>query len=177
MTVSARMPVIYFIVGQAGWFACVLSAAHGSPAIGAVIVAILLTMHLAYIPRPLLECRFLAFVVLLGTVWESVLVRTHLLGYPSGVLIEGFAPYWIVALWALFGAQFNTSYKWLKHRLIAAAILGAIAGPASFRAGAALGALQFIRPWPATVILAAGWAVILPLLALASRRWDGARSA
>jgi hypothetical protein len=176
MKASRWMPVLYFLVGQAAWFACVLSAAHSSPAIGAVVVAILLAAHLLYIPRALEECRFLAFVVLLGTLWESLLVRMHLLGYPSGNVIEGFAPYWIVAVWALFGAQFNMTYRWLKGRPAAAAMLGAVAGPLSFRAGAALGAVQFMRPLPATLILAVGWAVILPLLTVVSRRLDGVRS-
>jgi hypothetical protein len=167
--------MLYFLVGQVGWFACVLSAAHGSPAIGAIVVAILLAVHLRCIPRPLQECGFLAFVVMLGTLWESALVRTHLLGYSSGIVIQGFAPYWIVAVWALFGAQFNMTYRWLKGRPAAAAMLGAVAGPVSFRAGAALGAVQFIRPLPATLTLAVGWALILPLLAFVSRRWDGVR--
>jgi hypothetical protein len=176
MKAPGGMPVLYFLVGQAGWFACVLSAAHGSPSSGASVVAILLLIHLIYVPGPLQECGFLLFAVVLGTLWESTLVRTHLLGYPSGLLVQGFAPYWIVALWALFGAQFNTTYRWLKGRPAAAAMLGALAGPLSFRAGAALGAVQFLRPLPAALALAVGWAAILPLLAVVSRRLDGVGS-
>jgi len=170
------LPAIYFVVGQAGWFACILSAAHGSPWIGAIVVAILLAAHLARVSQPRQECKFLAFVVATGTLWDSALVRLHLLGYPSGFLIAGFAPYWIIALWALFGGQFNTTYNWLKSRPAVAALLGAIAGPVSFRAGASLGAVQFIRPIPAALTLAVGWAVILPLLVFVSRRWDGVRA-
>jgi len=51
--------------------------------------------------------------------------------------------------------------------------LGAVAGPLSFRAGAALGALNFVKPLPAFVSLAIGWALLLPLIVLLSRRWDG----
>jgi hypothetical protein len=92
------------------------------------------------------------------------------------MLIKGFAPYWIVALWVLFGAQFNTSYTWLKARPGFAAIVGAVAGPLSFHAGASLGAVHFERPLPATWALAFGWAIILPLLIVLSRRWDGVRT-
>jgi hypothetical protein len=170
------MSVLYFLVGQAGWFACVLSAARGAPVIGVIVVAILLAAHLFRVPRPAEECKFLAFVVVLGAIWESVVVRLGLLSYTSGTLIEGFAPTWIVALWALFGAQFNTCYTWLKARPAVAALLGAIAGPVSFRAGASLGAVHFNWPLPTVLTLVAGWAVILPLLTLVSRRWDGVRS-
>jgi hypothetical protein len=175
MSAATRMSVLYFLVGQAGWFACVLSAAHGLSTIGVIVAAIMLAVHLYRVPRPQEECKFLAFVVLLGAIWESALVRAGLLGYPRGTLVDGLAPLWIVALWALFGGQFNTTYTWLKGRPAVAALLGAIAGPLSFRAGAALGAVQLIRPLPTTLTLAVGWAIILPLLSVASRRWDGVR--
>jgi hypothetical protein len=140
------------------------------------MVAVLLAAHLFRVPRPWEECRFLAVVVMIGAIWESVLVRLDLLGYSSEIVIDGFAPPWIVALWALFGGQFNTTYTWLKQRFALAALLGAIAGPLSFRAGASLGAVHFNRP-PATLALAIGWALILPLLTIVSRRWDGVSSA
>ena len=172
---STWMPFVYFIVGQAGWFACVLGAAHGVPALGAAVVVIMVVAHLWRVPRPREELKFLAAAVLIGTLWESAVVRLHLLSYPSGNVLDGFPPYWIVALWALFAGQFNTTYSWLKGRPAVAALLGAVAGPLSFRAGAALGAVHFEQPLPAFMTLAVGWAVILPLLLVASRRWDGVR--
>jgi hypothetical protein len=65
--------------------------------------------------------------------------------------------------------------EWLKPRLWLAALLGAVAGPLSFRAGAALGALRFSRPLPALLTLGAGWMVLLPLLIVLSRRFNGVR--
>lgn len=175
-TPSTGMSVLYFLVGQAGWFACVLSAAQGAPAIGVMVAVVLLALHLARVARPRQECKFLVVVALTGAIWESLLVRLDLLNYPSGLIIGGFAPAWIVALWVLFGGQFNTTYTWLKSRPMVAALLGAVAGPLSFRAGAALGAVHFNRPLVTTLTLAAGWAFILPLLSVVSRRWDGVSS-
>jgi hypothetical protein len=173
MTAATGMSVVYFLLGQAAWFACVVSAAHGTPGIGIIIVAILLAVHLSRVRQPRQECKFLLVVVVIGMVWESVLVRFDLLSYPGGMLMEGFAPAWIVAVWVLFGGQFNTTYRWLKRRPVAAALLGAVAGPLSFRAGALLGAVKFNRPLSAILALTIGWAIILPLLTLVSRRWDG----
>jgi hypothetical protein len=104
-----------------------------------------------------------------------VVVHFGLLAYPTSTEIHGLAPLWLLALWGLFAAQINTTYTWLKPRIALAALLGAIAGPLSFHGGAALGALQFVKPWPASVTLACGWAVLLPLVILFSRRWDGVR--
>jgi len=152
-----------------------MSAARGQSWIGIAVVAVLIALHLVRVPRPLEEVKLLASVMLIGGLWDSGLVSAGLLTYPHGTLLEGSAPGWIFALWMLFAAQFNTTYQWLKTRIVAAAILGAVAGPLSFRAGVALGALRFAKPWPAASALAIGWALLLPLVVILSRRWDGVR--
>jgi hypothetical protein len=166
-------PTIYVVLGQAGWFACVESAAHGAPWIGTLFVVALLAAHLCIVVRPGEEFKLVLAVVVIGALWESALVRAGLLAYPSGTILRGTAPYWIPALWALFAAQLNTSYRWLKPRLVLASLFGAIAGPLSFRAGVALGALRFVQPLAAVLALAIGWAVLLPMILVISRRWDG----
>jgi hypothetical protein len=166
-------PAIYFILGQIGWFACVLGAARDAAWIGVAAVVVLAGLHLCIVARPLAELRLIASVMLLGGLWDSVLVRSGLLVYPQGLAIPGFAPLWIVALWGLFAAQFNTTYRWLKTRVGVAAALGAVAGPLSFRAGQALGALHFGQPWGTALALSLGWAVLLPVVVLLARRFDG----
>jgi len=166
-------PTVYFLFGQVGWFACVLSAARGGPWLGVLVVLVLVAVHLWRVERPLDECKLLLTVLVMGGLWDSFLVRVDLLEYPSGMVVPGFAPYWIPALWLLFAAQVNTTYEWLKKRLWLASLLGAIAGPLSFRAGVSLGALRFVDPVVSLSALAVGWAVILPLIIRLSRRWNG----
>ncbi len=166
-------PSIYFVVGQLGWFACVLSAAHDVPWMGVATAVMLVAIHLARVERLLTEFKLLVSVVAMGAIWESLPVLSGLLAYPNGMILPGAAPYWILALWALFAAQFNTTFGWLKQRVLLASVLGAIAGPMSFRAGAALGAVRFVHPLPAMILLAIGWAILMPLLIVFSRRWDG----
>jgi hypothetical protein len=175
-TVQRWAPSVYFVIGQLGWFGCVLSAAHDVPWMGVAATIVLVAVHLARVARPLQEFKLLASVVVMGAVWESVPVATGLLVYPNGTVLPGTAPYWILALWALFAAQFNTTFGWLKHprqRMLLASVLGAIAGPMSFRAGAALGAVRLAHPLLATIVLGIGWAILMPVLILLSRRWDG----
>ena len=160
-------------MGQGGWFACVLSAARGQSWIGVTLCAVLVMAHIFFARKPPPELKFILVVTIIGAIWESVLVWAGLLSYSGGALAQDLAPYWIAALWALFAAQFNTTYNWLKPRIGVAALLGAFAGPLSFRAGATLGAVRFEKPWPATLALAIGWACLLPTLVLLSRRWDG----
>ena len=175
-TVERWAPSVYFVIGQLGWFACVLSAARDVPWMGVATTIVLVAVHLARVERPLQEFKLLVSVVAMGAIWESVPVATGLLVYPNGTVLPGAAPYWILALWALFAAQFNTTFGWLKQRMLLASVLGAIAGPMSFRAGAALGAVRLAFPLPATIVLAIGWAILMPVLILLSRRWDGVHS-
>jgi hypothetical protein len=168
-------PSLYFVVGQVGWFVCVISAAKGSAWIGVTLAMVLVTIHVLSAARPREELKLLASVTAIGATWEFALVSFGLLAYPSSTAIPGVEPLWLPALWALFAAQFNTTYRWLKTRVSVAALLGAIAGPLSFRAGAALGAVRFAKPWAAAVTLVIGWAVLLPVVTVLSRRWDGVR--
>jgi hypothetical protein len=170
-------PTLYFVLGQAGWFACVLSAARGASYWGIALVAVLVGLHLLRAERPWAEVKLLTTVVVMGGVWESALLFFGLLAYPHSTVEYGVAPLWLMALWGLFAAQLNTTYRWLKHRVMISVLLGAFAGPLSFRAGAALGALRFVKVMPATVSLAMGWAILLPTVILLSRRWDGVDSA
>jgi hypothetical protein len=141
--------------------------------LGAAFVVLLLVLHLLRVERPVAEIKLITTVALLGGLWDSALIYFAMLDYPHSTVFHGIAPLWLVSLWGLFAAQFNTTYRWLKHRLAAGALLGAVAGPLSFRSGAALGALHFVQVWPATVSLAIGWALLLPLIILLSRHWDG----
>jgi hypothetical protein len=166
-------PALYFVLGQAGWFACVLSAARGAAYLGIALVIVLVVLHLLRVRRPAVEVKLLATVIFIGGAWESALLFFGLLAYPQSRVAHGIAPLWLFALWGLFAAQFNTTYRWLKDRVPIGVLLGAIAGPLSFHAGAALGALRFVKVVPATVSLAIGWALILPLIIILSRRWDG----
>jgi hypothetical protein len=167
-------PTIYFVLGQAGWFACVLGAAHHVAYWGIALVIVLIALHLLQAERARAEAQLVALVVLIGGTWETLQVHWGFLAYdPDGP--AGLAPLWLFALWGLFAAQINTTYRWLKSRWWAAVMLGALAGPLSFRAGAALGALRFVQPFAAFTCLAIGWAVLLPVVVGLSRRWDGVK--
>ncbi|WP_144109863.1 DUF2878 domain-containing protein [Paraburkholderia sp. BCC1886] len=164
---------LYFVVCQAGWFVCVLGGAHRAGWLGVLFAACALAWHLTRVPAPRREARLVAVTVAIGLAWESLVVDAGLLSYPSGAWINGLAPYWLCALWALFAIQFNVVYAWLRGHVVWAALLGAIAGPLSFRAGAALGAVHVERPVAAWVTLSIGWAVLLPGLLRLAQHWDG----
>jgi hypothetical protein len=165
--------IINFVAFQIGWFACVLGGAHQLPWVGVVIVAGVLAYHLAQAHRPTAELSLIVLAAIVGGTWDSLLVAAGLLAYPSGTLIAGTAPYWIVAMWMLFATTLNVSLRWLKGRYVLAALLGGIAGPLAYFGGAKLGGVQFQDMTLGLGALAVGWAVFMPLLMAVSNRFDG----
>ena len=89
---------INLAASEAGWFACVSGAANGLPWLGPLVVLGLILVHLRLSKRPGPEIRLILSAVLIGLVADSLLVVTGLVSYPVGTWLEGFAPYWILAM-------------------------------------------------------------------------------
>lgn len=156
--------VLNLIFFKLGWIACILFAASGQPALALLCVAAVVAMHLLRVAVPVKEALLLVFAGLMGLAWESFMVASGLIEYPGAA--HNIAPYWIVAMWVLFATTFNHGFKWIKRHWLLAAAFGAIGGPIAFASGQALGAAQFADTTAALTAIGAGWALMLPLLAL-----------
>jgi len=167
--------LINFIVFQVGWFACVLSAANGLPWLGLLVVCLVVAQHIRSADQPYHEAQLLVLAVVLGLVFDSLLVSSGWVRYPSGMLVPGVAPYWILAMWALFSTTLNLSMGWLKNSLVLASVMGAIFGPLSYVAGQRLGAIVLVDFVSSMVMLAIIWALVMPILVFAASRFDGMR--
>jgi hypothetical protein len=165
--------VMNAVLFQFAWFGAVLGAARGLPWLGVIAVAAVVAWHLARARQPAREFGLVALALAMGAVFETLLVQAGLLQFEGGALLAGTAPVWMVALWASFATTLNVSLRALRPRLLAAALLGAIGAPLAYLAGQKLGAVQFPQPGSALAVIAAGWAVLTPLLFLAARRFDG----
>jgi hypothetical protein len=166
---------VNFIAFQAGWFACVLGAAAGRAWIGPVVVGAALALHFARSTRPMAEIRLALCALAIGLAWDGALLHLGMLEFAAPGPFEAMPPAWMLALWPLFASTLNVSLRWLRRRPLAAAALGAAAGPLSYWAGARLGALGLPEPGAALALLAVGWAAITPLLLALARRFDEAR--
>jgi hypothetical protein len=158
---------------QIGWFCCVLAGANQLPWLGTLAALVIVAWHLDKAAFPGRELVLLLIAGTLGGLWDSLLVTAGWLQYPSGTLVEGLAPHWIVAMWLLFATTLNVSLRWLKQRRALAVLLGAVSGPAAYFAGYKLGGVQIPDLPLAMAVLALGWAVFMPLLMTVSNRFDG----
>lgn len=162
-----------FVVFQGAWFAAVLGAAHGLPGWGSAAIVAAMAWHLAVSARPLAEAKLLAAVCAIGVAVETIVALQGHVAYPSGQPVAWLAPYWMVALWGLFGIALNVTLRWLKGRPVLAAAIGAVAGPLSFVSGVRLGGARFVDVGPALVTLACTWGVLMPVLMRLSDLFDG----
>lgn len=165
--------VLNAIMFQLGWFACILGAAHDLPWAGALAALAIVGWHLARAVRPTREFALTALAASTGVAFETALMQTGWVRFDTGLLMSGVAPFWMVALWALFATTLNVSLRWLHGRVALAAALGAAGGPAAYYAGAQLGALALVATGAGLAAVAFGWAVLTPALLGAARRLDG----
>lgn len=158
---------------QGAWFACVLGAAAQLPLPGMLMVAGVIAWHLRCAPVPGRELRLIGIAVLCGAAFETLLAATGWVRMEPSMLSGGFAPLWMVALWAAFATTLNVSLRALRSRYVLTALLAAAGAPLAYLAGARLGALHWVEQTPALVLIALGWAVLMPVLMKTAQRLDG----
>ncbi len=149
---------------KAGWLASVFAAAASVPIVGTTVIGIAVVVHLMRSAAPQDEIRLLALAAALGFLWESLLVYAGIVQYGTNAALASTAPYWIVAMWALFATTLNVGMRWLRKNLLVASVFGGLGGPMSFLAGEKAGAVSFADPLTALLVIGLGWAVLLPLL-------------
>ena len=155
---------INIILFQIGWFACVLTAASNQPLLGAIISMFILVSHVLMSKQYKQEISIIVIAMLIGLLWDSLIVSAGWITYTSGMLSDFMAPYWIVLMWALFATTLNYSLSWMKSKLLLSAVFGAVAGPLAYYAGMKLGAVEFVNEVNALIALSIGWAIFTPLL-------------
>lgn len=159
---------------QVGWFACVYGAANTRPLLGPLVVLIIVTIHLAISKNTYKELILLTVVGLIGLFWDSLLMIFGLVTYPSGVIFSGLAPYWVVSMWVLYATTLNVCLHWLRKRYFLSIFLGALLGPLAYFIGEKLGGINILNHRYSLFFIGVGWAMILPMLNVVSKRLDGA---
>jgi hypothetical protein len=149
-----------------GWLACVALAAAGDFVLATLSVITVVAVHLFMVPAVRKETALLIAAALIGLVWESLLVYAGLVSYPGSSGTGHFAPLWIVAMWVLFATTLNYGLSWIKRSWMIASVAGLVGGPLAFFSGASVGAVEFHETLTALAVIGAGWALLLPLLAL-----------
>tara|TARA_B100001248_G_scaffold214884_1_gene169535 strand:+ start:489 stop:1028 length:540 start_codon:yes stop_codon:yes gene_type:complete len=156
-----------------GWLACVYGAASGFALEGCLLALLIVAFSVKQAANWQSELITVGLITLVGLLWESFMASQHLMIYATQSATQDgltLAPYWLIVMWALFATTINQSMGWLKHKLLIAAVLGAIFGPLAFVAGEKLGAVVFLNESVTMTLLTIGWAILMPLVCIIARR-------
>ena len=168
--------LINIIAFKIGWISAVLGGANGFPLAGTGVVLMAIAVHLSVVEEPSRELTLVLLIGLVGLCADSILVAAGWLTYANGTIVTGLAPYWIVAMWMLFATTLNVAFRWLRSRLVLAAAIGAISGPASYYAGSKIGAVEFTQFIPAVVGLGVAWMFLFPMFLTLAKFLDGTQA-
>lgn len=168
-----KLSLVNYVFFQVGWLSCVVFAAQGRPLWGFGVALAVIGLHLLLATRCLPEIKLIIVCAAIGTLFDSLLMATGWVSYPSGLWLPGLAPYWIIAMWLLFATTLNLSMGWLRGRPWLASVAGALGGPLSYMAGEKLGGIRLENPEMALLALAFAWAVIMPAISILAQRWNG----
>lgn len=165
---SLRGPTLRLVVMlaafQASWLACVVLAGRGEAVLATLAALATVALHFAWTGRRRADACLVVAAIAIGVVWDSLLVRGGIVDYAAAGPFQGWAPAWILAMWALFAITLREPLRWLHGRPVLAALFGGIGGPLSYAAAARFGACSFPDPTTAMLVLGFGWAVFTPAL-------------
>ena len=154
-----------FVLFQAGWFSCILGAAH-QQVLWAVIGSLAcIVFHVWRSQSPKLELSLLLKVLSFGILTDSLLMYLGFLDFKGAWPSPYVSPVWMWALWLLVASTLNSSLSWLKHKSVLGIVLGAICGPLSYEAGVRLGAANWGSgsQIAGLGLISLVWAVAIPL--------------
>lgn len=185
------LKLINFLAFQLGWFGCLLTVRKSDASFGIGIVTAILLLHLVLSTDSRREALLILVTIAIGAVMDGVNIAAGLFVVGTPNVASWLPPTWLLAIWALFATTLNSSLAWLQGKLWLSAVFAAVAGPASYLAGARLTRSQISFPipgqadaflewspervfaWPSgrpLLILAIEWGVVFPLLLWVARR-------
>jgi Protein of unknown function (DUF2878) len=155
--------VVFF---QALWLVSVGGAGQGYWWVGLPVLALFIVYHFLTTPWKKADAQLMLISIFLGFIADSVLVQLGLLQFMQAIPWLGFAPVWIVVLWAGFALTLNHSMAFFQTRIVWAVVFGFFGGPLAYYVAANVWkAVSFTAPpYHVYGALAVVWAIMTPLL-------------
>lgn len=145
------------------FLAVVIGTAQSRADLGAFIAFLMIAMHFRTHPTLLAEYKTVIVTLLIGALWESLLIGNHVLRYEGNVAFS-IVPMWVLAFWAALATTFNGCLNWGKRHLFRISALGGCSGALLGYAGTLSGIVHIESPVKGYLLLALGWALMAPFL-------------
>lgn len=165
---------------QAVWFVAVVAASHGNWWPGVLAAAVFVGLHVFTAARPRVELKLVGLALVCGVAVDGIAASQGWLRYAVPLTNGGaLPPAWIVALWGSLAVTLNVAMRSMQRHMWVGVLVGGIGAPLAYLAAErGWGAVRFADPVGKGIAwLAVAWAVALPALLWAARRWSAAASA
>jgi hypothetical protein len=147
-----------------------LIAVQGNDHYAIAATLLFLAVHAHWYARKQSEWTVILIVSLPGYLFDSISSNLGLFYFygTKALTLAGvdilFAPLWLLCLWLGFASTLNHSLGWMQKRVWLASIVGAIAAPLSYFAGAQFSQSRIAEPVYLSLLIHAGlWSLLMPL--------------
>lgn len=176
MSRASRNNIVNFVLLHGLWPACVLGAARDMMWMAVAYFAAYAALELARSHVRGREVTLMGAMGIAGTLSDTFYLQFGVISFAMPFPSADLAPAWITMLWMGLALSMTRCLGWLRGRYLLASVLGALASPVSYYMGCSLGAGELGQPtWASLLVLAAGWAVMMPLSAWMASRLVGPR--
>jgi hypothetical protein len=156
---------INFLLFQSVYTLSLVGVLNNYAWLGCVGVAGFALWHARTAETAKTDFLLVGIAVVVGSLLDTLYMRSGLIAYNGELLWSGIAPLWILALWANFALTLNGCLRWLRSRLWLAAMLAGTGGPLSYYAGIRLGAATITGdPLFLFSLIGITWGITVPLL-------------
>ncbi len=147
------------------WALSLFGASTGAGWLGTAGLLVFVGWHIYSSETARADLQVAACAVIIGLTLDTLYLRAGLIAYSGEVFWTGFAPLWIIALWANLALTLNGCLRWMQSRLLLTSGLALVFGPLGYYGGVTLGAAS-VTGNPIVLYGAIGiaWATALPLL-------------
>lgn len=150
--------IVNALLFQLGWLVCVFTG----DSLWLLIVLGILAVHFLWTSSWAAEGKLLISIFCAGAALDSFLLNLGVFEFTEPRTL---IPLWLALLWPLLASTLNHCLAWTAQPWWRASLLGAIAGPLSYYAGARIADVHLPLGTVTTLLLlAAIWATVMPLL-------------
>lgn len=148
---------------QACWWICVTSVAYHFELQAVFFCLFCSLIHFYFSSTPCSDFKVAMFVWVTGLFVDSCLQHFSVISF-YGWALGSLSPFWLWALWFTFALTLNSSLAFLKElSTLLVSLLGFVAGPFTYYAGAQIGAAQMDESSTQVIAIAIVWMIVLPL--------------
>jgi hypothetical protein len=177
ISVPAALKKILILIGWFGlykvvWLCAVLGGGlYGHPILSGLPMVIWCILWIRFHKHPKPTLYLAQIACLYGLIWDSALVLSGVMHFPSDAQALLPSPPWMIVLWLGFGCIIHSSFSRLYGRYLLALAIGSVGGVMAYLGGVGMNALNMTVSKHVFVFsVGLEWGIAFPFLLWVSQK-------